>query len=145
MSGEPGPRPEQGGARNYDGPVGLDYAPQADREPDPGEVIWTWVPYEEDDSVGKDRPLLVIGRAPSLTDTYVALMLSSQDHAGDPGWVCLGSGAWDGDRRESWVRYDRLLAVVDGGIRREGAVLERHRFLDVLDRARREQGGERVD
>ena len=145
MSGEPDLRPGHGGATNYRGPVSLDYAPQADREPDPGEVIWTWVPYEEDDSVGKDRPLLVIGRAHGLADTYVALMLSSQDHARDRGWVRLGAGAWDTDRRESWVRYDRLLAVADGGIRREGAVLGREQFLDVLDKARREQQGEQVD
>ena len=37
------------------------YAPAPDGEPDPGEVVWAWVPYEEDASRGKDRPVLVIG------------------------------------------------------------------------------------
>ncbi|HSO64208.1 MAG TPA: type II toxin-antitoxin system PemK/MazF family toxin, partial [Ornithinibacter sp.] len=30
------------------------YAPRPDGEPDPGEVVWTWVPYEEDHAQGKD-------------------------------------------------------------------------------------------
>ena len=37
------------------------YAPEANGQPDPGEVVWAWVPYEEDPSKGKDRPVLVIG------------------------------------------------------------------------------------
>src|SRR3954468_725955 len=39
----------------------LGYAPKADGRPDPGEVVWAWVPYEEDPTQGKDRPVLVIG------------------------------------------------------------------------------------
>ena len=37
------------------------YAPSADGLPEPGEVCWAWVPYEEDASQGKDRPVLVVG------------------------------------------------------------------------------------
>ena len=36
------------------------YAPEIDGEPDPGEVVWAWVPYEDDPSQGKDRPVLVL-------------------------------------------------------------------------------------
>ena len=50
-------------AHDYDGPVDVSYAPTPDGQPDPGEVVWTWVPYEEDAAVGKDRPVVVIGRA----------------------------------------------------------------------------------
>ena len=32
-----------------------------DGEPDPGEVVWAWVPYEDDPAQGKDRPVLVVG------------------------------------------------------------------------------------
>src|SRR6476469_6178015 len=39
------------------------YAPEADGEPDPGEVVWAWVPYEEDASQGKDRPVLLLDTA----------------------------------------------------------------------------------
>ena len=43
--------------------MGATYAPEIDGEPDPGEVVWAWVPYEDDPSQGKDRPVLVLGRA----------------------------------------------------------------------------------
>ena len=42
--------------------VTIEYAPDLDGDPDPGEVVWIWVPYEEDPSQGKDRPVVVIGR-----------------------------------------------------------------------------------
>ena len=128
-------QPTSGGARSYLGPVVLDYAPQLDGEPDPGEIVWAWVAYEEDPNIGKDRPLIVIGRTGDRADTMVALMLSSHDRAGRSGWVHLGAGAWDRERRESWVRVDRLLAVPQGGIRREGAVLQRDRFLKLIQDA----------
>ena len=128
------PKPSTGAARDYRGPVVLDYEPRLDGDPDPGEVVWGWVPYEEDASIGKDRPMVVIGRVDG-SDDVVALMLSSHDHDGDPRWVSLGSGAWDVERRESWVRTDRLLAVPPDGIRKEGAVLARDRFLDLVNRA----------
>ena len=38
------------------------YAPDLDGRADPGEVVWTWVVYEDDPSRGKDRPVLVVGR-----------------------------------------------------------------------------------
>ncbi len=37
------------------------YAPDLDGHPDPGEVVWTWIPYEDDPAQGKDRPAIVIG------------------------------------------------------------------------------------
>jgi hypothetical protein len=40
----------------------VEYAPRADGRPDPGEVVWAWVPYEDDPRRGKDRPVLVVGR-----------------------------------------------------------------------------------
>ena len=38
------------------------YAPEPDGQPDPGEVVWGWVPFEDDPSQGKDRPVLLVGR-----------------------------------------------------------------------------------
>ena len=40
--------------------VDIAYAPKPDGRPDPGEVVWTWVPYEDDPSQGKDRPVLLV-------------------------------------------------------------------------------------
>lgn len=125
-------RPATSVAHDYAGRVVVDYAPELDGDPDPGEIVWGWVPYEEDPTRGKDRPMIVIGRTDDGSGAVVALMLSSHDHAGEPGWIHLGAGAWDAERRESWVRADRLLAVPPDGIRREGAVLDRDRFLRLV-------------
>ncbi|RWA16260.1 hypothetical protein MBRU_09120 [Mycolicibacterium brumae DSM 44177] len=112
------------------------YAPDLDGRADPGEVVWTWVVYEDDPTRGKDRPVLVVGRNRS---TLLGLMLSSQDHhADDPNWISIGAGAWDYDGRPSWVRLDRVLDVPEEGIRREGAILDRVTFETVAVRLRRE-------
>lgn len=110
------------------------YAPDLDGAADPGEIVWSWVPFEEADGRGKDRPLLVVGRDDG---ELLGLMLSSQhDRAGDRDWVSIGSGAWDGRGRESFVRLDRVLEVGETDIRREGAVLDRERFERVAGELR---------
>jgi hypothetical protein len=114
----------------------LVYAPNLDGRADPGEVVWTWVTYEEDPTRGKDRPVLVVGRDHA---TLLGLMLSSQErHAADRDWVEIGSGSWDYDGRPSWVRLDRVLDVPEESIRREGAILERNVFDVVAARLRRD-------
>ncbi len=114
----------------------LVYAPDLDGRADPGEIVWTWVTYEEDPSRGKDRPVLVVGRDRA---TLLGLMLSSQErHAGDRSWVSIGSGSWDAEGRSSWVRLDRVLDVPEEGIRREGAILAREIFDVVAARLRRD-------
>ena len=105
--------------------------------PDPGEVVWTWVPYEEDPSQGKDRPVLIVGRT---GDRLVGLMLTSKDHDRDleqearagRHWMDVGTGAWDRLRRPSEVRLDRLLAIDAAAVRREGAALDPTTFQRVI-------------
>jgi hypothetical protein len=100
------------------------------------------VPYEEDATQGKDRPVLLLGRRGSQ---WLALMLTSQDHDRDAAdearwgrhWMDVGTGAWDRERRPSEVRLDRLLELDPGGIRREGAALDRTTFDAVVVAARR--------
>ncbi|QCH23245.1 PemK-like protein [Mycobacteroides salmoniphilum] len=100
----------------------IEYTPDLDGRADPGEIVWTWVVYEDDPSQGKDRPVLVVGRDGTV---LLGLMLSSQQrHESDLDWVALGSGSWDYDGRPSWVRLDRVLDVPEEGIRREGAILD---------------------
>ena len=112
------------------------YAPDLDGRADPGEIVWTWVVYEDDPTRGKDRPVLVVGRERSV---LLGLMLSSQErHADDRDWVAIGSGDWDYDGRPSWVRLDRVLDVPEEGIRREGAILDRETFEMVAARLRRQ-------
>lgn len=130
-----GPRP--GGARSAptgDAPRTIVYAPDLDGSADPGEIVWAWVPFEENDGRGKDRPLLVVGRQGA---DLVGLMLSSQqDRSDDRDWVPIGTGDWDREGRESFVRLDRVLEVGEHDIRREGAVLDRGRFDRVAGELR---------
>ena len=112
-----------------------EYAPDLDGDPDPGEVVWTWVPYEDDSRRGKDRPVLVVGHdGPWL----LGLMLSTVDHDELPHraretWVDVGSGDWDDRRRASEVRVDRVIRLDPLAVRREGAILDRARFELVAD------------
>jgi hypothetical protein len=117
------------------------YAPEADGEPDPGEVVWAWVPYEDDPAQGKDRPVLLLGLR---EDRWMGLMLSSQDHDLDAEdearygrhWMDVGTGGWDRESRPSEVRLDRMLLLAPEGIRREGAALDRAVFDQVVEAAR---------
>jgi hypothetical protein len=126
--------------------IEIGYAPQADGDPDPGEVVWGWVPYEDDPSQGKDRPVLLVGRDGA---DWLALMLTSKDHDRDAAdearhgrhWMDVGVGAWDRERRPSEVRLDRLLVLGDAAIRREGAALPRTTFDAVLAAARELHAG----
>ncbi len=116
----------------------LQYAPDLDGDADPGEIVWTWVPYEDDPAQGKDRPVLVVGRDGR---TLLGLMLSSRgERDGQRDWLALGPGSWDRDQRPSWIRLDRVLKVDEDGIRREGAVLDRERFDRVAAALRRDHG-----
>lgn len=119
------------------GPVRTEYSPDLDGAADPGEIVWTWVPYEEDPAQGKDRPVLVVGWDGPVV---LGLMLTSKDHARDAArearrgrvWMDIGSGAWDSRRRDSEVRLDRVLRLDPDGVRREGAVVDRELFDRVV-------------
>jgi len=128
-------------SRSADPAPGVTYAPEVDGEPDAGEVVWGWVPYEEDPARGKDRPVLLLG----LRDGHwLGLMLSSQDHDRDAAdearqgrhWMDVGAGGWDREARPSEVRLDRLLVLSADAIRREGAALDRAGFEQVVAAAR---------
>jgi hypothetical protein len=115
----------------------LRYAPHADGRADPGEVVWAWVPYEEDPSQGKDRPVLVIGEEQGQ---LLALALTSKDHDRDEEqerragrlWMDVGTGAWDAQHRPSEVRLNRLLRLDPTSVRREGAALPQDVFDAVV-------------
>ncbi|MGN7200194.1 type II toxin-antitoxin system PemK/MazF family toxin [Arthrobacter sp. SAFR-044] len=126
---------------DYRGRGSVRYAPQPDGDPDPGEVVWAWVPYEEDHGKGKDRPVLLVGHnGPFL----LGLMLTSRDRVpagtSSPDYVDPGSGGWDKQGRDSEVRLDRILQIRPDAIRREGAVLDRVRFEKVAAGLRRRHG-----
>ncbi|MFC9647343.1 MULTISPECIES: type II toxin-antitoxin system PemK/MazF family toxin [unclassified Streptomyces] len=116
------------------GRVRTSYAPEHDGDPDPGEIVWTWVPFEENDGRGKDRPVLVVAR--EAAGTLLAVQLSSKRHNRDREWVPIGVGPWDRAGRESWVNVDRVLRVHEKGMRREACALDRGRFNLVVNRLR---------
>src|SRR3954447_19262778 len=124
-------RPARGAVREIYTPeraATLEYSPDLDGLADPGEIVWAWVPYEEDPGRGKDRPLWAVGRHGRR---LLAMMLPSGRHDDSEDWVDLGSGAWDRDGRESYLRLDRVFALDEDDIRREGAVLAAERFAEV--------------
>ena len=126
----PGPA---GYAGDYAGPVNPVYAPRPDGDPDPGEVVWAWVPYEEDPAQGKDRPVLLIGRSGAL---LLGLMMTSRDRnntgSSDPRYLDVGTGPWDSKGRPSEVKLDRVLRLEPESIRREGAVMDERVFGRVV-------------
>lgn len=114
------------------------YTPVMDGDADPGEVVWTWVPYQEDASVGKDRPAVVIG---AQGDGVYILQLTSKDHTRDAAqetaagryWFNIGSGDWDSKGRPSEVRLDRALWVKATDVRREGSILPKTTWQLIVD------------
>jgi hypothetical protein len=123
---------------DFTGTPRLEYAPHPDGKPDPGEVVWTWVPFEDDHTRGKDRPVLIIGHD---RDLLLGLMLTSKDHDRDAAdearhgryWLDVGAGGWDRQGRPSEVRLDRILRLRPELVRREGASLPRDLFDRVAD------------
>jgi hypothetical protein len=111
-----------------EGVVHIEYSPRIDGDPDPGEVVWTWVPYEEDPTQGKDRPVIVIGRR---GDRLVGVPLTTKRDERE-AQIAVGAGDWDPKRRPSYARIWRMLDVDPGDTRREGAVLDRIHFEEVV-------------
>jgi hypothetical protein len=126
---------------DFHGRVAVRYAPAPNGLPEPGEIVWTWVPYEEDYSQGKDRPVLLVGTSGRY---LLGLMLTSKDHDGDSrrsdDYVDIGTGPWDRQWRPSEAKLDRVLQINAKDIRREGAVLDVDRF-NLIAAALREHRG----
>lgn len=126
---------------DFRGAVKVNYSPKPDGQPDPGEIVWSWVPYEEDHSRGKDRPVLLIGRDGGW---LLGLMLTSKDH--DNGnraddYVDIGAGSWDRQGRASEINVGRIIRLDPEAIRREGAILGKTPFMEVSRAVRARHGG----
>lgn len=119
------------------GRVRLQWTPSADGVPDPGEIVWTWVPYEENDGRGKDRPVLVVAVGGF---GVLGIQLTSKAHDGDSDHLSIGTGAWDGQHRESWARLDRVFRVDASGVRREASFLPERTYRTVASALARRYG-----
>jgi hypothetical protein len=110
------------------GVVSIEYSPHIDGDPDPGEIVWTWVPFEEDPSQGKDRPVVIIGRRGNM---LVGVPLTTRRDDREPQ-VEVGTGDWDSQHRMSYARIWRLFDVDPLAMRREGAIITPEAFVDVV-------------
>lgn len=115
--------------------INFEYSPSLDGDADPGEIVWTWVPFEEDHSQGKDRPVILVGRD---GEYLLALMMTSKDHNNrehaDPNYLDIGSGPWDPQGRASEVKLNRVIRVRPDAMRREGAIMPEDTFR-LIERA----------
>ena len=120
---------------DYRDMINFEYSPSLDGDADPGEIVWTWVPFEEDHSQGKDRPVLLVGRD---GEYLLALMMTSKDHNNrehaDPNCLDIGSGPWDPQGRASEVKLNRVIRVRPDAMRREGAIMPEDTFR-LIERA----------
>lgn len=120
---------------DYRDMINFEYSPSLDGDADPGEIVWTWVPFEEDHSQGKDRPVLLVGRD---GEYLLALMMTSKDHNNrehaDSNYLDIGSGPWDPQGRASEVKLNRVIRVRPDSMRREGAVMPEDTFR-LIERA----------
>lgn len=139
-AGTPAPYPG-----DFQGVPQTSYSPDLDGDADPGEIVWTWVPFEEDHSQGKDRPVLVIGRDGKW---LLGLQLTSKDNTSDPHeraagrtWLDIGSGPWDAKGRPSEIRTNRVLRLDPEAVRREGAIMPRETFDEVVATMQRDLRG----
>ena len=120
------------------GDLTLSYAPDVDGDPDAGEVIWTWVPYDERDGRGKDRPVLIVARRDA--ERVYGVRLTSKSHQGDHDYLAIGAGEWDSAGRPSCVDVEQIYLVHREGMRREASVLDLARFTLVATALQRRYG-----
>lgn len=111
-----------------EGIVSIEYSPRLDGDPDPGEIVWAWVPFQDDPNQGKDRPVVIIGRRGAR---LVAIPLTTKADDREAQFR-LGTGGWDPRRRTSYARVWRLVDIDPGQMRREGAILDADRFEGLV-------------
>lgn len=118
----------------------MSYNPAVDGRPHPGEIVWTWVSFDQDSRLGKDRPVLVLA-VDGARITALPLRSRQEDRPAPRGrkavWMDLGTGDWDRAGRTSEVQLDRVLTVSIYDVRRNGAELDTDLFDEVLRASRR--------
>lgn len=116
----------------------LYYAPDMDGQADPGEVVWIMVNTNGPDKPPMERAIVVVGRA---AHKILGLLISPDDaHKDEQNWLDIGAGAWDESSRQCWVRLDKVLEIPELHIRRQGAIIPKHRFDRIANRLRKEYG-----
>jgi hypothetical protein len=122
------------------------YSPAVDGRPYPGEIVWTWVSFEQDSGSGKDRPVLVLA-LDGARITALPMRTKNVDRDSDrarrkvpakgPVWMDLGVGDWDRQGRPSEIQLNRVLTVSIYDVRRNGSELDDALFDEVQRASRR--------
>ncbi|EEH64709.1 hypothetical protein HMPREF0044_0446 [Gleimia coleocanis DSM 15436] len=113
----------------------FEYRPSQDGNADPGEVVWAWVPYEDNPTQGKDRPVLVLAE---IQNGFVCAQMTSKNHKDfketrwGRRWMDIGTGSWDRQHRNSEVRLDRFVFVPAHAVRREGGRVNETTYKKVV-------------
>jgi mRNA-degrading endonuclease toxin of MazEF toxin-antitoxin module len=97
--------------------------------PDPGEVWWAAVPFEEKRG-SKDRPCLVLSRSRRHAEV---LMFTSQDKADRRGYVAVPATMWH-DGRSSYLNTDRVISMRCEKFRRRESAKAPEAVLDIVSR-----------
>ena len=77
--------------------------------------------------------MVVIGRSEA---SLIAVALTTKDHGPLGERLAVGTGDWDPQRRPSFAKINRLIAIDPAKVRREGAVFPRRRFDALVDAVR---------
>lgn len=113
------------------GKVRVTYKPDyPDDGADPGEIVWAKIPFEDDPSQSKDRPVLVIGRVEGTTKLAAFQLTSKVGKRRDD--LPIGTGSWDRQGRPSSLRLGRIVQIDESNYRREGSVMPRQQFERVV-------------
>ena len=95
--------------------------PDSESVPEPLPARWDYwfadVPFAEDPTQSKDRPVLVL----AVTRKYVlALKVSSQDKSSHHDWVRVDTSAWDLSKSDdfSWLSLDDVQRLGFSRLRR---------------------------
>ena len=116
------------------------YNPAVDGRPFPGEIVWTWVAFDQDSRSGKDRPVLVLA-VDGARITALPLRSRNEDRPAARDrravWMDLGAGDWDRQGRTSEIQLNRVLTVSIYDVRRNGSELDPDLFDEVLRASRR--------
>ena len=95
-----------------------------DGHADPGEVVWARVPFEDDPTQGKDRPVLIVGRA--TNGNLVGVQLSTKTHHAGSFPIEWGSD------KTSHLRPERFIQVDLTNYRKEGAYIKKPVFQEIV-------------
>ena len=106
----------------------VEYSPDLDGDPDPARSSGPGCRTRTTRRRARIAPWWSSG-APAMTWPPYRSRRRTSGH----GQVPVGTGAWDRSRRPSFAKVDRLLDIdPERDVRREGAVLDRRHFDDVV-------------